>query len=70
MTPEAILTNEDFEEALTGFTPASLKNVSLHKPDRAGWKHIGGLHSVRNTLVETLQWPSKVSIRPNLFLRI
>ena len=60
-TPEISLCLADFEVGLDGFTPAALKNVSLHKPGEAGWTDVGGLYDVRNTLVETLQWPTKVS---------
>ena len=47
--------------ALDGFTPASLKNVNLHRPSDVSWADVGGLHDVRHRLVETLLWPSKVN---------
>ena len=58
------LLDSDFKSALEGFTPASLRNISLHQNDGVGWESIGGLHEVRAALVETLQWPAKY---PELF---
>ncbi|XP_052784085.1 peroxisomal ATPase PEX1-like [Mya arenaria] len=54
----------DFEAALTGFTPASIRNVPLHEAGGLGWEDIGGLTDVKTTLVETLLWPAKY---PQLF---
>ena len=54
------LCNVDLEAALRGFSPASLRNVQLHKAGDGSWKDVGGLKHVRQTLVETLQWPAKV----------
>ncbi|KAF2094116.1 AAA-domain-containing protein [Rhizodiscina lignyota] len=51
------LTRADFTAALKGFTPASLRNVTLqHSTTR--WSSIGGLHSTRLALLETLQYPT------------
>lgn len=50
----------DFEDALHGFTPASIRNVRLHEAGELGWSDIGGLTDVKETLIETLQWPTKV----------
>ncbi|KAF2134196.1 AAA-domain-containing protein, partial [Dothidotthia symphoricarpi CBS 119687] len=51
------LTRDDFTQALTGFTPASLRNVTLQS-STTKWDSIGGLHSTRQTLLETLQYPT------------
>jgi peroxin-1 len=47
---------------LSGFTPASIRNVPLHEAGELGWSDIGGLTDVKETLIETLQWPTKVSL--------
>ena len=52
------LSKEDFSRAIKGFTPASLRNVSLHSASTT-FDSIGGLDTVRRTLVETLQYPTK-----------
>jgi peroxin-1 len=51
------LTREDYASALSGFTPASLRNVTLQS-STTKWDSIGGLHSTRQTLLETLQYPT------------
>ncbi|KAK0650092.1 Peroxisome biosynthesis protein PAS1 [Lasiodiplodia hormozganensis] len=52
-----ILTQDDFSRALDGFTPASLRNVTLQS-STTRWDSIGGLHATRQTLLETLQYPT------------
>ncbi|KAL1958297.1 hypothetical protein VTO42DRAFT_4614 [Malbranchea cinnamomea] len=52
------LGTEDFDRALKGFTPASLRNVTLTSSSTT-FSSIGGLHSTRQTLLETLQYPTK-----------
>jgi peroxin-1 len=52
-----ILSKDDFTGALAGFTPASLRNVTLQS-STTRWDSIGGLHSTRQTLLETLQYPT------------
>ncbi|XP_045201588.2 peroxisomal ATPase PEX1-like [Mercenaria mercenaria] len=56
---ELDLTQNDFDVALNGFTPASIRNVPLHEAGELGWSDIGGLTDVKETLIETLQWPTK-----------
>lgn len=56
------LYTEEFKAAIEGFTPASIRNVSLHTAGELGWDDVGGLEDIRSILVETLQWPSKVCI--------
>lgn len=54
------LTTTDFTSALAGFTPTSLRNVTLqHSTTR--FNSIGGLHATRQTLLETLQYPTLYS---------
>ena len=47
----------DFESALKGFTPASLRNVTLQHSNTS-FSSIGGLQETRKTLMETLQYPT------------
>uniref|UniRef100_A0A452QNX1 Peroxisomal ATPase PEX1 n=1 Tax=Ursus americanus TaxID=9643 RepID=A0A452QNX1_URSAM len=64
---ELALTTLDFQKALQGFIPASLRNVNLHKPRDLGWDKIGGLHEVRQILMDTIQLPAKY---PELFANL
>lgn len=52
------LTKSDFTTALQNFTPSSLRNVPLTHSTTT-FSSIGGLHSTRNTLLETLFYPTK-----------
>ena len=52
------INKEDFARALKGFTPASLRNVQLHSTTTT-FASVGGLRSVRQTLIETIQYPTK-----------
>ncbi|KAL8791295.1 MAG: hypothetical protein Q9195_005984 [Heterodermia aff. obscurata] len=51
------LTKEDFQQGLKGFTPASLRNVTLQS-SKTSFSSIGGLHETRRILLETLQYPT------------
>lgn len=57
-TSTVFLGKTDFENALKGFTPASLRNVSLQSSTMT-FKSIGGLLETRQVLLETLQYPTK-----------
>lgn len=48
----------DFDNALKGFTPASLRNVTLQSSTTT-FESIGGLTETRQVLLETLQYPTK-----------
>jgi len=52
------LTAADFTAALRNFTPASLRNVTLTHSTTT-FSSVGGLTSTRNTLLETLLYPTK-----------
>ena len=54
------LITSDFENALEGFTPAALRGVTLHTAGELGWTDVGGLSAVKDALMETLLWPTKV----------
>ncbi|KAJ2903820.1 Peroxisome biosynthesis protein pex1 [Zalerion maritima] len=49
---------KDFDSALDGFTPASLRNVTL-QTSTTTFSSIGGLQETRKVLLETLQYPTK-----------
>ncbi|KAF2178549.1 peroxisome biosynthesis protein-like protein (PAS1/Peroxin-1) [Zopfia rhizophila CBS 207.26] len=57
MSTSICLTKDDYARALSGFTPASLRNVTLQF-STTRWDSIGGLHATRQTLLETLQYPT------------
>ena len=52
-----VLKKVDFENALKGFTPASLRNVTLQS-SKTTFDSIGGLQETRKILLETLQYPT------------
>ena len=52
-----VLKKVDFENALKGFTPASLRNVTLQS-SKTTFDSIGGLQETRKVLLETLQYPT------------
>lgn len=54
------LTQADFESALRGFTPTSLRNVTLQHSSTT-FSSIGGLAATRKILMETLQYPTLYS---------
>ena len=51
------LNQEDFAKAIEGFTPASLRNVTL-QTSSTKFDSVGGLKEARKILVETLQYPT------------
>ncbi len=51
------VSNQDFDRALRGFTPASLRNVTLQSSSTT-FDSIGGLKATRKLLLETLQYPT------------
>ena len=53
---------EDFDTALEGFCPAALRGVNLHIAGDLSWSDVGGLSGVKNVLMETLLWPTKVQL--------
>lgn len=48
----------DYTNAIKNFTPASLRGIKLQK-STVEWKDIGGLNETRQTLLETLEWPTR-----------
>ncbi|KAJ1971657.1 Peroxisome biosynthesis protein pex1 [Dimargaris xerosporica] len=59
---EALLcvAKEDFDYVLRSYVPTTLKGVSLYKSD-VQWTDIGGLWETKQTLIETLELPTKFS---------
>ncbi|WFC97547.1 Peroxisome biosynthesis protein pex1 [Malassezia yamatoensis] len=60
LAPDSSLTlsMDDFRAAQKDFTPFSLRDVKL-EDSSTNWSDIGGLHATRQTLRETLEWPTK-----------
>jgi peroxin-1 len=56
-----LLNSNDFKNAISGFTPTSLKSLKLETSE-ISWADIGGLNEVQNLLKETLELPSKYSL--------
>ncbi|EXJ96263.1 hypothetical protein A1O1_01389 [Capronia coronata CBS 617.96] len=52
------ITKKDFDAALKNFTPSSLRNVTLTHSSTT-FASVGGLKATRNTLLETLLYPTK-----------
>ncbi|KAI4194176.1 MAG: hypothetical protein LQ350_007916 [Teloschistes chrysophthalmus] len=52
-----VINRQDFENALRGFVPATLRNVALQSSSTT-FSSIGGLKATRKTLLETLQYPT------------
>jgi peroxin-1 len=57
-SPALTLTPADFTNALRNFTPTSLRNVPL-TTSTTTFSSIGGLASIRTTLLETIAYPIK-----------
>ena len=57
LSDDVTLTEDDFTAALKGFTPASLRGVTLHSSTTT-FASIGGLKETRQILLETLQYPT------------
>ncbi|KAJ6666769.1 hypothetical protein lerEdw1_020493 [Lerista edwardsae] len=64
---DLILSSIDFQKALKDFTPTSLRNIELHKPQDFGWDRIGGLKEIKQVLIDTIQLPAKY---PGLFANL
>ncbi|KAE8596205.1 hypothetical protein XENTR_v10016010 [Xenopus tropicalis] len=64
---DLVLSTTDFQRALKGFTPLSLRNAQLHKPKKQDWNMVGGLHDIRQVLKDTIELPAKY---PELFANL
>nr|P46463.1 RecName: Full=Peroxisomal ATPase PEX1; AltName: Full=Peroxin-1; AltName: Full=Peroxisome biosynthesis protein PAS1 [Komagataella pastoris]CAA85450.1 PAS1 [Komagataella pastoris] len=54
----ATIQKDNFDSALSGYIPQSLRGVKLQKSD-VRWDDIGGLRDAKSILLETLEWPTK-----------
>lgn len=52
-------TATNFDTALSGFTPSSLRGINLQKDTSTSWSDIGGLTDAKQILLETLEWPTR-----------
>jgi len=60
------ITQKDFKEALKTVRPSALREVLVEIPN-IKWKNIGGLKSVKQELIEAVEWPLKY---PESFKRL
>ncbi len=58
--------NDDFVGALREIQPSAVREVFIEVPD-VRWSDIGGLHDVKQELIEVVEWPLK---KPESFKRI
>ena len=52
------ITDGDFEKAIKDIKPSILRDTERDVPD-VGWDDIGGLDSVKDTIMEDVEWPRK-----------
>jgi peroxin-1 len=68
-----LLTPADFDAAFRGFVPSALKELALNDGSgtdagaadaspTAGWESVGGLFSLKRTLLDTLELPTRYSM--------
>lgn len=60
------VSKEDFKEALKTVRPSALREVLVEKPTTR-WSDIGGLETVKQELLEAVEWPLK---SPEIFKRM
>ena len=51
-----------FQKALESYRPVTLRSIPLHMPEDICFDNVGGLVHIKTALVETIQWPAKVTI--------
>jgi transitional endoplasmic reticulum ATPase len=61
-----VITREDFQNALQNIEPSALREVFIEVP-AVRWNEIGGLESVKQELIEAVEWPLKY---PEAFIAI
>src|SRR6476620_5660579 len=52
------ITRADFEQALKDVQPSALREVYVQRPN-VNWMDIGGLATVKEELIEAIEWPMK-----------
>ncbi len=53
-----VVTKKDFQNALRNIEPSALREVFVEVPE-VRWNDIGGLESVKQELIEAVEWPLK-----------
>ncbi len=53
-----VITRQDFQNALQNIEPSALREVFIEVP-AVHWSEIGGLESVKQQLIEAVEWPLK-----------
>ena len=61
-----VITQQDFKEALKVVRPSALREVLVEIPN-VKWFDIGGLQSIKQELIEAVEWPLK---HPDAFKRL
>jgi len=49
---------DDFQDALRFVEPSALREVLIETPN-VTWEDIGGLHELKQELIEAIEWPLK-----------
>jgi len=52
------VTKKDFDEALRTVRPSAMREVLVETPN-VKWKDVGGLDSIKQELIEAVEWPMK-----------
>ncbi len=53
-----VVTMDDFQDALRFVEPSALREVLIETPN-VSWENIGGLHELKQELIEAIEWPLK-----------
>ena len=53
-----VVTMDDFQDALRFVEPSALREVLVETPN-VTWENIGGLHKLKQELIEGIEWPLK-----------
>jgi transitional endoplasmic reticulum ATPase len=53
-----IVKQQDFSDALRVVRPSAMREVLIETPN-IGWKDVGGLSSIKQELIEAVEWPIK-----------
>ena len=61
-----IITQKDFTDALKFVKPSAMREVLIEVPN-VNWEDIGGMHDVKQELIEAVDWPLKY---PKSFTRL
>ncbi|GFQ91889.1 peroxisome biogenesis factor 1 [Trichonephila clavata] len=56
---EIPLNLDDFQMALEGYVPSSLRGIPLQTHDYKTWNDVGGLEEIKKTIQQIIMWPIK-----------